>query len=364
MRWVGETGAPLSLPASATDVAGCARMFEEFARTASSRAPLYERMARGLAADTALAGLLLHAPPRQRQPVLFFACVHALLLLGHGDHPLASFYPNLAALPNPGDPLPALRAFCAEHCAELVELLAARSTQTNEIGRCALLLPALALVADEAGPLAHLDVGASAGLNLLLDRYHYRYEPGGDVGGPSPVHLTCGTRGGVPVPTALPAISERHGLDRSPVDVLDPDQTRWLEACVWPDQTDRFARLRAALAMAAAAGLDVRTGDAVDDTPALVSAAAAHPVVTNTWVLNYLSSDERRAYVAALDACARHRDLTWVFLESPVLVPELPVADPRQTITALVLVRWRGGRRTAEQLATCHPHGYWMHWER
>ena len=358
-----QPGSPLGVPAAATDVTGCALMFAEFARTASPRAPLYERMARGIAAEPGLAGLLLHAPLLQRQPVLLLACIHALLLDGHGDHPLASYYPNLTAEPDHGDPLPALREFCAERRAELVELLATRTTQTNEIGRCALLLPALTLVAAEVGPLAHLDVGASAGLNLLLDQYHYTYEPGGDVGGPSPVHLTCGTRGPVPVPTSFPPIAERHGLDQAPVDVRDVHQTRWLEACVWPDQTDRFARLRAALAIAAAADLDVQPGNAVTDTAPMVSAATAHPIVTNTWMLNYLSSDERRSYVAALDQCGRRRDLSWVFAESPVLVPELPVLDPRQTITALVLVRWRNGKRSARQLAGCHPHGYWLHWE-
>ena len=167
----------------------------------------------------------------------------------------------------------------------------------------------------------------------------------------------------MPVPTSLPPIAERHGLDRAPVNVHDPHQTRWLEACVWPDQTDRFARLRAALAIAAAADLDVRAGDAVTDTAAMVATATAHPLVTTTWMLNYLSPEERRAYVAALDDCGAQGDLSWVFAESPLLVPELPIVDPRQSITVLALVRWRDGRRTARQLADCHPHGYWLHWE-
>ena len=66
-------------------------------------------------------------------------------------------------------------------------------------------------------------------------------------------------------------------------------------------------------------------------------------MITNTWVLNYLSGAERTAYVAALDELGSRLDLSWVFAESPVLVPELPVADRTQAQTALVLVRWRGG---------------------
>jgi hypothetical protein len=350
-----------ALPSSALDAAGCAALFAEFARTASRRAPLYQRLAAGIAVDPALAGLLLHAPPAQRQPVLLFACVHELLLVD-GDDQLAAFYPNLTAPADTGDPMPALRAFCATHHDELVSLLATRSTQTNEVGRCALLLPAFGVVAEEIGPLSHLDVGASAGLNLLLDRWHYRYEPGGDVGGPAPVDLVCGTRGKFAIPASMPVVVERCGLDRKPVDVDDPGARRWLEACVWPDQPDRFDRLRAASRVAATARLDIRTGDAVRDTAALVMAAAAHPVVTNTSVLNYLSPDERRAYLDALEHCGRQRDLSWVFAESPVLVPELPVPREQLPTTSLMLVRWRDGRRTVRHLAQCHPHGYWLHW--
>ena len=184
-------------------VDACAHMFAEFGRTAAKRAPLYARLSAGIAADDELAGLLLTAPVTQRQPVLLFACVHALLLDGPDD-PLARHYSNLTPDPDPRDPLPAFRAFCRSHRGALEHLLRTRSTQTNEIGRCALLLPAFGLVAAEVGAVTHLDVGTSAGLNLLLPRYCYRYEPqeGVDgvrtVGDSSPVTLACGTRGDVP----------------------------------------------------------------------------------------------------------------------------------------------------------------------
>src|SRR5918996_215240 len=145
--------------AGATDGAGCARMFADFALSTASRAPLYARMASGVAEDAELSSLLLHAPPEQRQPVLLFACVHALLLNGDGGEDLARHHPNPAADPDPGDPLPALRRFCAERQAELIAMLATRHTQTNEIGRCALLLPAFGMLAAEQGELVHLDVG-------------------------------------------------------------------------------------------------------------------------------------------------------------------------------------------------------------
>jgi hypothetical protein len=343
-------------------------MFADFAETTASRAPLYSRLSAGVAGDDQLAALLLRAPPEQRQPVLLFACVHDLLLAG-ADGDLARYYPNLTPRPAQDDPLAALRAFCARYDSELTERLATRSTQTNEIGRCSLLLPAFGLVAAEVGPVAHLDVGASAGLNLLLDCFRYRYDPGGIVGPLSSlIELECGTRGQVPVPSSLPTVAARLGIDPRPVDVHDDAEARWLEACVWPDQTDRFERLRAALELARTTDVvAVRRGDAVRDTARFVDtiAGTGHPVVTNTWVLNYLSGAERTAYVDALDTIGARRDLSWVYLESPYLTPELPgpAGDPAIERTVLVLVRWRSGHRTVDHLANTHPHGYWIHWQ-
>ena len=356
---------------ASVSVDACALMFAEFGRTVAKRAPLYARLSAGIAADDELAGLLLTAPATQRQPVLLFACVHALLLDGTDD-PLTRHYPNLTPDPDPGDPLPAFRTFCRAHRGTLEHLLRTRSTQTNEIGRCALVLPALGLLATEVGAVTHLDVGASAGLNLLLPRYSYRYEPEGTdrdadtVGDASPVLLACGTRGDVPIPDRMPEVVLSRGIDRTPIDVHDEEQARWLEACVWPDQTDRFERLRAALDLARTTELDVRMGDAVTDVGAHVEelATVAHPVVTNTWVLNYLTGEQRTDYVGALDTLGARLDLSWIYLESPYLTPELPgpSADANVERTVLVLVRWRRGRRAVDHLAEAHPHGYWMHW--
>ena len=340
-------------------------MFDEFARTAASRAPLYARLSAGIAVDPSLAGLLLVAPTTQRQPVLLFACVHDLLLEDPSAR-LAGYYPNLTPAPDPEDPLPAFAAFCRERSDELNHLLSTRRTQTNEIGRCALLLPAFSVLAAEVGPLAHLDVGTSAGLNLLLDRFHYRYEPGGEVGPPSSVSVTCGVRGDGPTPATMPEVAVAVGIDPTPVDLQDATQARWLEACVWPDQTDRFDRLRAAIRLGREVGVDVRRGDAVADTATVVAqlASAAHPVVTNTWVLNYLTHEQRIDYVDALDEVGAGLDLSWVYAESPLLVGGIPTPSVPDRVerTVLTVVRWRGGKRTVDHLAECHPHGYWLHW--
>jgi len=344
------------------------RRFRAFVDTARSRAPLYSTLAAAAADDPAIVELMLAAPETQHNPVLLFAAVHDLLLQGLGPE-LAAFYPNLAPEPTAdsvADVAVAFREFVADHREPIRELVATRNTQTNEVARCSLFLVALARVEAECGPLALVEVGASAGLNLLLPYYSYEYQPGGGVGGPSTVHLECGTRGDPPIPRSVPVANEVVGLDIAPIDVADDDQTRWLQACIWPDQADRFARLTAALEIARHHPPPIRQGDAVDDVAATIETVApnGHPVVMNSWVLSYLSEERQRHYVAEVDRFGAAEDLSWVLIESPAATPGLPVPGKADDHSSYVsLVRWRGGSRTVERLAKCHPHGYWMHWE-
>lgn len=372
MCW-GVSGWPCARLGSVSPVTEDERLAEAFVATAATcgkRAPLYARLSSAIARDASTRRLLLHAPPAQRLPVLLFACVHWLMLT-EPEHALRRFYPNLVEedagdVLDTGDPFPEFRAFCARHEPRLAGLLASRTTQTNEVGRCASLLPVLGMLSDEVGPLAIADIGASGGLTLLADRYEYHYEPGGVVGDPSTVVLECGTRGGVPVPTRMPEIAARLGLDRQPIDLADPDAAAWLEACVWPDQADRFHRLHRSIELARIDPPEIRCGDAVAGLTDAIGAVAGsgHPVVINTWVLCYLSATERTEYLHRLDTYGAAHDLSWIYAESPAQVSGLAVpADPSvHHLTVVTLVRWRNGGRSVDHLATAHPHGFWLHW--
>lgn len=348
------------------------RHFAASATTSLPRAPLYAALSAGISRDPELYRLLLHAPATQRLPVLLFACVHDLLL-GDPHQELARWYPNLTSSPRPpndGSLMPTFKRFVEAHAGRLRTLLATRTTQTNEVGRCAIFLPAFGLLAGEVGPLGHLDVGASGGLNLLADHYEYHYESRDGtvttVGRPSSVVLHTATTGALPVPGALPVIASRCGVDQRPIDVTDDDEAHWLEACVWPDQPDRFHRLVAAIEIARRSPPEILAGDAVASlAPAIERiGSTAHPVVTNSWVLNYLTSQARVAYLAELERIGAERDLSWVYAEAPALIPELPTgpdtADAHRTV--LSMVRWRNGECRIDHLATCHPHGFWIHW--
>ena len=343
------------------------RRFTSQARTALPRAPLNSALCTAIANDRSLHTLLGHAPVTQQQPVLLLATIH-FLLLAEPNHALAEWYPNITV--DARDPLdPALAAtlagFVHERSPAVLELLGTRRVQTNEVGRCALFLPPMATVAADVGPIAHIDIGSSAGLTLLMPYFAYRYDEGPIIG-QGQLRLDCGTRGRGTAPARIPTIASAQGVDINPLDLTDPTDARWLQACCWPDQTDRFRRLSAAVDVAHQHPPRVRNGDAVELVGELVEQAsrAGHPVITTSWVLNYLDPPHRRRFVEDLDELGADTDLSWVIAESPDQTPELPhPADlAGEYITALTLVTWRAGTKHVRPLATCHPHGYWLHW--
>jgi len=242
---------------------------------------------------------------------------------------------------------------------------AARSTDQSASGAAgasagaldalAVLLPAL-----PAGPIALVEGGASAGLCLLLDRFHYELGSTA-VGDPSsPVRLRCAASGPLP-PVSLPRIVWRRGLDLKPIDVHDADAVRWLLACVWADHPERRRRLEGAVALARTDPPPLTAGDLVDDLPALLAAAPedAPLVVFHSAVLSYVSPERRRAFADVLGEVSRRRDVVWLSNEARGIVPEVADLAPATGELRFLLgrTRWRAGRRRDQLLAVSHPHG-------
>jgi hypothetical protein len=347
----------------------------------------YPAICRGVADDDELLSLLAGAPLPQRRPLLLLAAVHFLLLSGT-EHPLAAFYDTVAivrgvpSVPPPRRDVAAVFAdFCHRHRAELERLIATRSTQTNEVGRCSALLPGLCLIASQyqwRERLSLLDLGTSAGLNLLFDDYSYTYRAAvggavrtaGAVG--AAVSLECSVRDDVTgLPDLhLPVMAERVGLDLSPVNPFSDDEALWLLACQWPDNPGRFGRLRAALAnvRAVAHPPRVERGDMLTDLPRVAASIPGDGplVVFHSWVAAYLSEQQQRSLteqVAGLDA---HRPVHHLYCESPFETPGLPT--PPSPVRregpdlATTLVHVGPGGRAPVRLADTHPHGYWIRW--
>jgi Uncharacterized protein conserved in bacteria len=337
------------------------RELRDFVQVSGGRAPLYAKLALGLSDVDEALRVLAEAPAPNRIPVTLFAAMQ-FLLLADPDEPLAGWYPNLAVEPRRDDPTEAAREFCTRRRAELVALVRSRTPQTNEIGRCAPLVVAFSGLAERYGELAQLDVGASAGLNLLSDHYRYRFSE--QVVGDGAVELECQLNGDAPsLPDSAPRLVRRLGLDREPIDTDDAQQLRWLMACVWPDQADRRDRLQAAIAVARKVRPQVLAGDAVDDLgDALGRLDAGHRVVTTSWMLNYLTPHRRVDFLQALADQAARQPLSWVSYESPAATPELdwPPVVAGSELTVLRVVTWSATGRHEQVIGQGHPHGYWL----
>jgi hypothetical protein len=341
---------------------------EEWQRFAAdecgSYSPLYSAICSGVAEDAELLALVAAAPPRGQQPNVLLAAVH-YLLLGGLRHPLAEVY---AGRGDPGEAPALFRDICFSEQAAIRRLLSTRHTQTNEPGRAAVVALGLATAADEwAGePIGLLDAGCSAGLNLLVDRYRIEYGGLGALGpADSPVTIRCEVRGESALPTELPTIAARIGLDRAPVDVTMAEDARWLLACVWPD-TGRLARTAAAIELARRYPLDLMAGDMIGDLNAALDTfdPALPVVVVTTSSCAYLSVDERLGFRAVIEHRARRQRLAWLSVESAGVVDVVPVppatADEATAASVLGLVTFDTGRVVGRGLARCQGHGAWL----
>jgi len=330
---------------------------------------LYARIARGMAEDREVLEMVVSlAPTPKVLPILVNAAMHDLVL-AEPDLELAAIYRT-----GEGDPWPPYRQLLLDRVDDIRRLTSTRTVQTNEVARSSVVLAALSAVHDRFGrPISLIEIGPSAGLNLLFDRYGYDFGNGLTAGDPrSPVQLWCERRGPLSPPvaqTTLPVVA-RVGIDLNPVDVHDPDQCRWLEACLWPLVPDRADRLRAALALARQDPPIIHQGAALDLLPALLAEQPDDvvPCVLSTWVLAYFSKDERQALHALLDDTGRGRDLACVTSEYPSVAPwiDRPEREASDNVgqgaSVLGVATWRDGTVDARPMAWNHAHGAWIDW--
>ena len=353
-------------PPTEAQLEALAQRFVRFAdQECRGYAPLYDRLARGIASDPELLTIAAHTRSGQQAPLLLLAAVHYLLLCG-ADHALGAFYPSVAritAVP-PGDPLPAFRAFCCEHRDALIDLVSMGLVQTNEPRRCTVLLPAFAMVARLAGgtPLALIEVGASAGFNLLFDRYGYDYGAGRCAGDPeAPVQFTCELRGAVlpPIPAAIPPVAARLGIDLNPIHADDPQATLWLRALIWPEHPERATMLQQVLGLAQREPPTIMAGDALAVLPQAVSEmpAGAALCVFHIATLAHFPPEARQRFRSLIPELARQRDLFWLSSEGLGLGERRQSGQYVTTLTA-----FQNGRRVERRLAYNHQHGAWLEW--
>jgi hypothetical protein len=301
---------------------------------AKGQSDLWSEFAEKVSEDPDLLAFLADLPKPKRQPNLFFATARSLY----------------------GTPTEwtKFRSHILSDRATLANRMAERSTQTNEPGRCAVLLP---LMASLPQPLAIIEVGAAAGLCLLLDRYGYDYGERGLIPPScteSPV-FPCEAIGKVPIPKNVPEIGWRYGLDLNPLDVTDNEQMTWLETLVWPGQDQRLCRLRQSIAVAVNDPPPIYRGDLLIDLAAvLAKVPSGLPIVIfHSAVMNYLPSQDARDAFAdlAMQTCDY-----WIANESPLVLPKISSKAGRGRSGSFLM------SMNSEPVAWTNAHGASIEW--
>jgi hypothetical protein len=233
-----------------------------------------------------------------------------------------------------------------------------QGVQTNEVQRSWLLLPCFLEVARRTGVETFdlVELGPSAGLNLVWDRYRYRYEQGAWGDEDAALELTGEERR--PVPGRLlqlgPRVRQRRGIDLSPLDVTRPGDTLLLKSFVWADQTERLDRLDRAVTTLREQPPELERGDVVERLPALLGERlpGALTVVFQTAVRSYLGQERWKEVLTALDEAGRQFPLALVSVSRP--------APGEHRYWGLWLRLWPDGEKRL--LAHAGFHGQWLEW--
>jgi hypothetical protein len=323
--------------------------------------PLYQALCLFVAADRELLELLELRRPGQQPSFLLFGAVHQLLL-GGAEHRLRDYYPSMvggAAL-DPAQAGPAFLDFCRQHRAPLAEVIASRLVQSNVLRRAIALRFALWAIGRRCdGPVHLIEVGASAGLLMNVDRY--RYLIGGRVFGrpDAPVALNTRWRSADTVPDLddVPDIAGKTGIDLHPIDLADPGERLWLRALVWPEQRTAAALLDAAIDEVRDERPAIIAGDAIDVCPALDRELPADRtrVVFHAATRMHVPAERREQFDEAVDALSARGPLFHIWLEPPNAPHHgFPLADPG------VLAMHGPGDDAATPLVRVDGHLHWL----
>lgn len=358
-----------------SDVGGAARagsghrlapLYRRFGGTgAAGVSPLDAHVALALAGSDAALRALEAAPARRRQPALVLAVLRDLALSGRA--------PTLAAAYASADPEAAAAAALDTvlRCTATVAATAARRRLPSGVATsCVVLHPAVAEAAHRAGAgtVGLVDVGDATGLNLQVDRVGIACSDGqvrGDRS--SAVQLSATLVGGRALPgRPVPGVVARVAVGTDVVDVTDPEDARWLRACLSVDRPDQLARREAELALAAASPPLLVRGDVLEVLPAALALvpAVALPVVTTTWALSSWSPRTRLRFLHRLQEAAIGRAVAWVSAEGVGVAPSVPTLGDRpasgHSLIGLVLLDGSGSQ--PEVIGRCWSRGRLLSW--
>lgn len=277
-------------------------------------ATLFAEFCRHAADDPDMIALASHAMAGAR-PAHLFSAVH-YLLLGDPSDQLARHFATLCDDPLPPDgAYPELARYCRAHQEALLNLLRTRSVQTTYAERCRALLAPMAVVARDAGePLNLIEIGCSAGVLLVFDKFAYRLNAQGLVGSANaPVVLEGELRGGPDL--HIPRIGTRVGIDLHTIDARSEEDRRWLLALCFPELREEQRRLAAALQIVAETDITILEGDGLARLREALALAPDPLCIFHSACLFYWPVEARRALEDLLLEVGRTRPFWRISIE-------------------------------------------------
>jgi HAD superfamily hydrolase (TIGR01509 family) len=331
----------------------------------SGRSPLYVALITAAADDYDAGGVVarlfagVDTPPGAVPALRLMAALHELALTLR-EPELSAFYPSTGGARAPDQAWPTARE-ALERNFDWIEARLHRTVQTNEPGRSAALYPVLLSLAAAYGrPLRLLEIGASAGLNLICDRYRYDVDglALGDPGSPVRFEQPWEPPPAIDLVAAADAlrISHREGCDPNPLDPSNPDDRRRLISYIWPDELDRLARLDAALSVAAPRPPMVVKARAIEWLPDALS-RRRDGELTVVW------HSVMRQYVSAAEC----QELSDAVVAAVAANPERPIAlvgmEPVPGDAGFEITLRVGADHAERRIASCGDHGPRIVWE-
>ncbi|KYP80245.1 DUF2332 domain-containing protein [Ferroacidibacillus organovorans] len=329
------------------------RRFAEKECKGSSR--LYEFLSIEISRDTHLLELSSHCSQGQPVPNLLFASVHYLLLSGV-DHELKAFYLSVTGNPRPFEgSFPPFKNFCQNYRNEMIRLLQSKMVQTNEIRRCTYFYPSFCYIYNKVRrPLSLVEIGTSAGLQLLWDKYSYSYGTDsvyGDLS--SSVHLTSELRSGnaLPLLQKTPPVKSKFGIDLHVVDLSKKEDYLWLKSLIWPEHKERLEVLEKAAQLFTINSVNLIEGDGVSLLPHVVEQVPEDSAlcIFHTHVANQIPDELKRKLIDNIKAIGTKRDVFHLYNN---------ISD----VGKLHLDSFINGVEFNEIIAETDGHGRWFDW--
>nr|WP_284238898.1 DUF2332 domain-containing protein [Paenibacillus glycanilyticus] len=316
---------------------------------------LYEHLAENIANDLQLLRLAAHSKHGQPVPNLLLGAVHYLLLNGK-EHELSAYYPSLVNEPlGASGAFKPFKDFCVQFEEDIVPLLENKLVQTNEVRRCAYLYPTFCYIYQLSNkPLTLIEIGTSAGLQLLWDKYSYTYQSHQMYGSHQSTLEISSEVIGDRFPALFkysPPVQRRIGLDLHVNNLNTQEDYQWLKALIWPEHKERHLYFEKAAEYLMSESLEFIEGDGVAILPDLIRTVSKDSTlcIFHTHVANQLPVDAKTRLIEQIQSIGRERDVFHLY-------NNMWDAD-------LHLDYYIKGKEYRETLAETDGHGRWFKWK-